>query len=224
MRKLIIAAILTMFSSATAFAGPGINIGVSGQMGLFAATATETDTGTHGTTTDVNEKLKDSDFLAIGYTSIFIEKTLGDRLFIGFDYVPNALETETMESARQDKGLTDEFSTVTNKVQVDFDDLSTIYVGVNIGENAYVRLGSISVDVVTNEKLGTGSTYENTSLDGTSIGAGYNADFGNGLFVRLEGNYMEFDGASLTSSSGSQKISLDSLDGVSGKVSLGKSF
>ena len=222
MKKIILAAILAMFASTTAFADRGINIGISGQMGLFAATATETDTGTHGTTTDANEKVQERDFLGIGYASLFIEKTLGDRLFIGYDYVPNALETETMESARSDITTTDTPTVQTNKVQVDFVDLSTLYLGLNIGENAYVRVGSMSVDVETNESLGTGAKYGNTSLDGTSIGVGYNAEFGNSAFIRLEGNYMEFDGASLTS--GSQKITLDSLDGVTGKVSIGKSF
>ena len=61
-------------------------------------------------------------------------------------------------------------------------------------------------------------------IDGVSLGIGYNKDFDNGMFLRAEGNYMEFDGTSVTSSSGSQKITLDSLDGVTGKLSLGKSF
>ena len=58
----------------------------------------------------------------------------------------------------------------------------------------------------------------------TSLGVGYHRESDNGLFVRVEGNYMDFDGASLTSSSGSQKISLDSLHGISGKIAVGKAF
>ena len=46
----------------------------------------------------------------------------------------------------------------------------------------------------------------------------------NGMFVRAEAQYSEFDSASLTSSSGSQKITMESLDGVIGKISVGKAF
>jgi len=44
------------------------------------------------------------------------------------------------------------------------------------------------------------------------------------FFIRAEGNYMNFDGQSLTSTANSNKVELSSLDGVSGKISLGKSF
>lgn len=224
MKKLILAAIIAMFTSVSAYADLGVNVGVSGQIGLFAASATENDTGSHGTTTGTNEKNTESEFISIGYTSWFIEKTLGSKLFVGIDVVPDALETETSESARQDKTTSSTPATVTNKVQVDFEDLTTIYVGLNITDNLYAKAGSMSVDVNTKESLGTGSTYGNTSLDGTMYGVGYAATNDSGLFVRVEGNYLSFDGASLTSSSGSQKITLDNLDGLSGKLSVGKSF
>ena len=81
---------------------------------------------------------------------------------------------------------------------------------------------SVTVDVITNESLGTGSEYGNTDLDGTMWGVGYNKSFDNTTFIRFEGNYMAFDGTSL--SSADNKITLKNLDGVSGKVSLGKSF
>ena len=38
-----------------------------------------------------------------GYGFIFVEKTLGDRLAIGVDYVPSALESETTSSSRLDQ-------------------------------------------------------------------------------------------------------------------------
>ena len=91
-----------------------------------------------------------------------------------------------------------------------------------VTENAYIKAGLVSVDVVTNETLGTGSAYNNTSLDGTMYGVGYNFGADNGMFVRVEGNYMSFDAASLTSND--NKIHLRSLDGVTGKVSIGRSF
>ena len=91
-------------------------------------------------------------------------------------------------------------------------------------ENAYIRAGMMTGDVETNETVATGSADGNTDWDGTVFGIGWNKSLDNGIFFRAEGNYMEFDGASLTSSSGSQKITLDNLEGVSGKLSVGKSF
>jgi hypothetical protein len=145
---------------------------------------------------------------------------------IGIDYVPTALETETVETQKADM-RTDDSSTISasvNKLQIDFEDLTTYYVGVYLTENFYAKAGMVTVDVITNENLETGSTYGNTNLDGTVFGIGYNKSMDNGLFIRAEGNYMNFDGASLTSSANSNKVELSSLDGVSGKISLGKSF
>ncbi len=224
MKKIILAAVLAMFASVTAYAGPGINIGVSGQIGLFEGTASELDKGTHGTTSGTNETNKETESNAVGYNSVFIEKTLGSRAFVGFDYVPSALESETADADRLDMTTSNAKTKKVNKVQVDFKDLSTFYLGLNINENFYVKAGLTSVDIITNETLATGSNYGNTDMDGHSFGVGYNNSFDNGLFVRVEGNYMEFDGASITSDTGVNKITLDKLEGVTGKVSLGKSF
>tara|TARA_B100001057_G_scaffold172465_1_gene173226 strand:- start:67 stop:747 length:681 start_codon:yes stop_codon:yes gene_type:complete len=226
MRKLIVTAILTLFSFTSANADLGVNVGISGQMGLFAASATETDTGTDGTTSGADEKNSESEYLGIGWGSVFIEKTLG-RAFIGIDYVPSALETDSKEERRADLGVGVETQTVPvveNKIQVDFEDLTTYYLGFNVNDNLYAKAGIMTVDIITNENLGTGSTYGNTDMDGMMFGVGYNATNDSGLFLRVEGNYMEFDGASLKSANSINKISLDSLDGVSGKLSVGKSF
>ena len=42
------------------------------------------------------------------------------------------------------------------------------------------------------------------------------------MFVRVEGSYMDFDGVTLTANDNT--IKLKSLDGVTGKISIGKSF
>ena len=200
----------------------GVNVGISGSAGLFAASGKEVDTSTGGT--PASETSNGSEHGEAAWGSIFIEKTLGDRLTIGVDYVPASLETETAESTKQDKTTTDTRTAKENKIQIDFEDLTTVYIALNVTENAYIKAGIAQVDVITNESLETGSTYGNTDLDGTLLGIGYNKSIDNGLFFRAEGNYMNFDGASLTSSANSNKISLTSLDGVSGKISIGKTF
>ena len=225
MKKIIYAFFVSLIAIAPVSADIGVNIGVSAQAGLYAASGTETDTGTHGTTTDVDEKRSDSGFGEFGFASFFIEKTIGDRLFIGYDYSPTGHDVAAQDQNRETRTNGNGAMTkATNKVKVGFEDLSTIYVGLNITENAYVKVGSMEMDVITKENLGTGSSYGNTSVDGTTLSVGYNKSFDNGMFARLEGSYMEFGGTSLVSSSGSQKIAIDNLDGMTGKLSLGKSF
>ena len=77
------------------------------------------------------------------------------------------------------------------------------------------------VELKTDETLGTGSSYGNTSLDGTVYGVGYQKDL-DAMFVRVEGTYMDFDGVTLTANDNT--IHLKSLDGLTGKLSIGKSF
>jgi len=220
MKKIIIAILssITIFTSA-AIAEVGVNIGISGSAGLFTATGQEVDTGPN-----LTETTKDSEHGEAAWGSIFVEKTLGDRLAIGIDYVPASLETETTESVKHDKTTTDTRATKENKIQVDFEDLTTAYLALNVTENAYIKAGYVQVDVITNESLATGSTYGNTDMDGTVFAVGYNKSFDNTMFVRVEGSYMNFDGVSVTSSNSDNKVTLNSLDGVSGKLSIGKSF
>ena len=220
MKKTILATIFSVFYLTSVSADVGVNVGFSGQVGIFAASGTENVAGTGTGTRSHNG----SEHGEAGWGSVFIEKTLGSRLAIGVDYVPGALETETTESVRYDKTTTDTRTAKENTVQVDFDELTTLYLTAKLNDNLYIKAGMMEVDVITNESLATGSTYGNTSLDGTMLGIGYNNTFDNGLFIRAEGNYMDFDGASLTSSANSNDVKIDQLHGVSAKLSVGQSF
>ena len=214
MKKLITSSLASLFLlSTTATAEVGVNVGVSGSMGLFGATAKEVAAETH----------TETEIAALAYGSIFIEKTLGDLFTLGIEYVPTPFESETTETAKNDMEPDAQTrTTVVNKLQVDFEDLSTLYLSLNVTEDAYVRLGAVTVDVITNESLATGASYGNVSLDGTVVGIGYNKDLDNGVFMRGEANYINFDGTSLTS--GDNTVTLNSLDGVTAKLSIGKSF
>jgi len=195
----------------------GINVGISGQIGVFEASATETE--------DTEKSREDDAMAAFGYVSVFLEKDLGQYITVGVDYVPSALESETVDETRSDllAKADGAASSVTQKVQVDFEDLTTLYVALNLNENFYLKAGIAQVDLITNETLGTGSTYGNASLDGTVYGAGYNKNFDNGMFVRAEGTYQEFDGVTINGS-GDTSVTADEINGVSGKISIGKSF
>ena len=217
MKKIILSLVSVMFLISTASAEIGVNIGVSGTMGLFAATGSEEQTG------EKTDKHQDTEIGAGGWGSVFFEKEIG-RFAIGVDFVSDVFSTDTVETQMTDK-RTENSDTATsgvNSVQVDFEDLTTLYATFNVTDNLYVKAGMSTIEVITNESLNTGSAYGNSTLDGSSVGFGYNMDMDNGLFVRAEGNYMTFDGVSLTSADNT--IKLKNLDGVTGKISVGKSF
>ena len=219
MKKIISILCFYILMFNTVSAEIGVNVGISGQLGLFTATGKEVDTGPNATETH-----EDTEIGAAGFGSIFIEKTLGDRLAIGIDYVPSALTTDTVETTKYDKTTTDTSTSKTNKLKVDFKDLTTYYVSLNVTDNLYLKAGYATVDILTKEDLVTGSAYGDTDTDATVLGFGYDKSFDNSMFVRLEGIYMDFDGASVTSSNSDNKVTLKSLDGVMGKLSVGKSF
>ena len=221
MKKTLIGLFIAMFWFGQASAEV-LNIGVSSNAGLFAATATEKDSGAHGTTTDYDEYTSASEFMGVVYESVFVEAMMGP-FFIGLDYVPSTLSTEESTTTVGDKTTSATSTQVTNTVKVDFEDFTTIYAGLRFN-NAFIKIGSTTVDLLTKESLGTGSTYGDTALDGAMIGAGVDTILDNGIFIRAEANYQDFNGVSITSSSGSQKITLDNLDGLVGKVSIGKTF
>ena len=215
MKKTICAIILASFTYVPfASAEMGVNVGVSGQAGIFGATAKEVSTERTSTGTEI---------AGVAYPSVFIEKSLGDRMVIGVDYMPDALSSDTVETTKLEhqSGGTD--SNVTNNLQVDFEGLTTAYVGFNITDSAYIKAGFMTVDVLTKENLGTGGSYGDTSLDGAMFGFGVHNQMDN-LFWRLEANYLEFDGVTVSSTNSDNSVSVNSLDGLTAKISIGTSF
>jgi hypothetical protein len=215
MKKILTIIISSLFLFSTANAERGINIGISGNLAVFHATGSETE-GAEKSTEDATG--------VAGYASIFVEKELGP-ISVGLDYVPSALSSETANNDRLDiKGVGTASTAVTNKVKVDFEDLTTLYVSVNTPLGVYVKAGLVQVDVNTKETLGTGSTYGNTDMDGHMFGIGYNNSLDNGMFMRFEGTMMDFGSASVTGSNTDNKVSISKLEGASAKISIGKSF
>jgi len=235
MRKIILSIAMMLLFGFNAYASPGVNIGISLQAGVFEVDgAKETFSGSHssgaGSTVTKNASAEGENAEALySIGSIFVEKTLGDRFAIGLDYVPHSMDTETSENVTNTAGsavntiLVD--AAATNTVQVDFNDLTTLYAMINLNENVYVKAGVMTVDVATNEVLGTGGAYGNTDLEGVMIAVGYDRDLDNGAFLRLEASHMDLDGATLTNTNDSAKsVSVDGISGYGAKISIGRSF
>ena len=203
-------------------------IGVSLAAGVFETSGKENENSTDTTedaTVDTSASKSAEGLFGIG--SLFFEKALSnENISLGIDYVPFALSSETSEHKQSERSLTaNSSSTVTNKVQVDFEDLLTLYAKVDFNNNFYGKVGYMQVEAVTNESLGTGGAYGDETLTGYTLGIGYETDLDNGAFVRLEGNWMQIGGETFTNTvNTSTNVVVDDIDGYGARLSIGRSF
>ena len=224
MKKIFIGIIMFILPLTAAKAIEGVNIGLSLMGGVFEAKGAKEQfkgghAGAEANSTTVTKTANDNEG-TFALASIFIEKEIGDRFAIGFDYVPHSADSETAENVQQELG-----TNKTNTVQVDFEDLMTLYATLSLTDNIYAKVGYSEVEAITNENLGTGGSYGNATLEGYIVGLGYNRDISEGTFLRVEANYMDFDGVTLTNTADSAKsVSADGFEGYGARISVGKSF
>ena len=234
MKKTILAAILTMFAFTSAYAGPGIKIGISAQIGSMETSAQEKNSD--GVTPV--EKSGTEEFL-FGTGGYFIEKDLaflpsrlgdiGSRIHIGYDNIVHDLDIGTQSNVRNDSlgaaGAT--VRATVNSVKANVTGFETVYATFNITDWLYVKAGDVTVDVDTTFKGTTTSSYaKNHSLDGSMIGFGISKQSENGLFFRLEYNDYDIDGKSVTNAGTDSKFTatLNDVSGTTGRISIGKAF
>ena len=209
-------------------------VGVSVFGGKFEADgAKELFSGDHSsntTTTDVTKDVKDENDTAEGafaLGSVFAEFAATDQLSLGVSYVPHSSSYETAENTQNivaPASLPTSTKAI-NTVKVSFEDLVTVYALANINENFYIKAGVLQVELITEENLATGGAYDNDTLEGFTVGLGYNMDFADGMFVRAEVAHMEIDGTTLTNKNDTTKsVSADGINGLGAGLSVGKSF
>ncbi len=160
------------------------------------------------------EHLKQSGNISKGDTtetmqipSLFLEYNTGemansgDGWVWGVDIVP--FETKLVEEVRS---TTDQIvnsggsgSSITQNIQADLRFHTTLYVETpgKLG-GFYGKLGVSTVQLDTNESLGTGSEYANEQLLGVTAGIGIKRYFGN-LYAKIEGTGSKYEKVSLHS-------------------------
>ena len=232
MKKFLITAVVMLFGFLSS-AQAEMKIGVTAKAGGFEVDdASETFSGSHSSGSavgDVTVKASAEGDEAEGafiYGSVFLEKQVNEKFSLGIDYVPMAMESETTENTvnHQAPGTGND-AQGTNTVQVDFEDLTTIYALLHANDNVYLKVGYMEVDVQTNESLATGGAYGNTTLEGYTVGLGYDHDMDSGVFVRLEATYMDLEGATLTNANDSTKgVHADGIVGYGAGISIGRAF
>ena len=206
--------------------------GLAANQSVFGATAQqdEYDSANNGTIDATN---KQSGVFTESFGSQFVELGIGRWISLGFEHVPDSISTPQNVN---DGGSTDGSNDATSTVSVDFNDMNTTYLKLNTPMGIYFKYGTVSTDLDIKETQHSGNTYKNTSVDGTSMGAGYQKTFGErGFGFRIEGNYVDLDnvtvnngitkvGAVGRTDGGHKEITASNLEGLTGKIALTYTF
>ena len=239
MKKIIIMVALLAMStvSAKAISLPAmpdlgnfeLTVGMAQNQGVFGATATETNEDAEGVT-DTGHIKKESGVFTDGYSSQFIEIGVGKYVSVGYEHTPDSVSTPT-NTTRAD-------GPAEGNVSVDFNDLNTTYVKINVPflTGLYLKGGEVETDLDIKETMLSGSTYKNVSTNGSTYGVGYAKALGETAFaVRFETMYLELDtvkadngvASGTTGDHGTRNrnaIEAKNLQGLTAKVALTYTF
>ena len=211
-----------------------LTAGIASSSGVFGASAKETNLPDGGTINGdaysqtntvgvANGHIKEeSGVFTDSFSSQFVELGIGKYLAVGYEHTPDSITTPTNVS-REGRAL--EKSTF-----VDFDDLNTTYLKVNLPflPNFYGIVGTVESDLKIKKTGGSASTYDNKSISGDVTAIGYQKYIGDsGFGIRAQASYMEFGNvstesgnASTVAGGGNNTIDADELAGLSAKVAL----
>jgi hypothetical protein len=199
--------------------------GLAANQSVFGGTAQQDDYNAAGTTIETTDK--EHGVFTESFSSQFVELGIGKWVSLGFEHVPDSISTP--QNVNDSSG-----ATATSTVSVDFNDMNTTYLKINTPMGIYFKYGTVSTDLDIKETQLSGNTYKNTSVDGTSMGAGYQKTLGErGFGFRIEGNYVELDsvtvnnGVTQTAGTGInnfKEIKATNLEGLTGKVALTYTF
>ena len=238
MKKLISIAVFAVFSASSAMsAGLSPSVGVSLNASAFAGQGTEKNFNEAGT---VNDSTTEYGAFAEEFGSVFVELGLSDNFSIGLDHVPGTIESP--KNFSREGGVTRDTTTGSNdpgtsSVQVDFEELTTLYFKANVPMlgGTYVKAGIAQVDIKVNENMVSGNTYADKSTDGYVAAIGYNFDLDTmGLSIRTEVMAHTFEavktdngiavGSGTPANGGRNEITVDEMFGARATISLVKSF
>ena len=193
------------------------SLGVTGNYGLYGADGKEENTNVSGTLERTTKK--DGAAFVDGYASIFAELNFNDNFAVGVDYVFGDVDTpKNINSGEGGDGTTD------IEVEAAFEELTTIYALLKSDIGVYAKLGFSQMDInITSKNAGTYKDPGNT--DGEQYAIGYEHEADNGVAVRAELAYHEFDSVSANNGQTDKNtITVTNMRGATARLSLVKSF
>ena len=218
MKKLITAIIAFTFTAFTANAE--VRVGITAAFTDFEVTGKETLKSSSNVTNGSNEE-------SVLVPSLFIEARNEFGVGVGLDFVPAEAEIGDKSKTKIDTDTDDASDTSgVNRAKAEVSSHYTVYATIPV-KMAFIKLGYVSADVDTTEKLATGTSYGNETVNGTYIGIGIDRDLPNGFFVRAEAGFTDYDDISLQGSADADsvrnKVDAD-IDATSLRLSVGKAF
>ena len=197
-----------------------ITAGLAANSAVYGASAKETNRADDNTIKTVK---KESGVFTDSHQSMLIELNVGPYVSLGYEHTPDTITTPEADRVNNKNGTT--------TAKVDFNDLNTAYLKLNIPGGVYFKAGVVETDLDIKESMASGSTYTNASTEGTLIGVGYNKFLGESAFsVRVEGSYMELDnvttsnGVSVTggtpANGGRNQVDGSDLQGLNAKLGI----
>jgi len=224
MKKILTLASAIMFSSsAFALDISQFSVGLSGNYGLYGANGKELNYNQGGTVDKTTKK--DGAAFIEAYPSVFVEFAVNDNFSVGLDYADEIESPQNVNSGED--GASGNTTDISAKAV--FTDLMTLYVMAKSDLGIYGKLGYTSMDIdVTSKNAGT---YADPGTnEGIQVALGYEYGAPNGIAVRAELAYHQFDDVSanngITSGVTSQRneIFITEMEGATGRISLVKSF
>ena len=215
--KKIIATIVALIFTTSAYAVELSNLSVGASMnhGLYGADGKE-ENFTHTGTLEKTTK-KDGAAFVDSYATLFLELELSDTVSVGLSYAPDAITTPT--NINDDEGGTDDIT-----VKADFNDLTTLYLLAKSPIGIYGKVGFSQMDIDV-QSTNAGTYADPGTTDGMELALGYEYEAADGVSVRAELAYHEFE--DLTANNGQtdkNTITVSNLRGGTGRISLVKSF
>ena len=222
---LVSSALLVVASTSSIADRPTFSVGYTAAYGGYEATGTE-----HEGSVDPQEQNNANEAGEYGYSSLFLEVNIADRLTLGASWMIDDVTTD-MSSRVDATNHTDRDAGTdegTSTVKVNFSNFVTGYAELNLYKGMYVKYGLMEMDLETKENLHTDSAYPNAEMDGTTYGFGWKGAFDNGVFVKTETMMQEWSDISLlgtgaTGDDNNTKIDA-SLSGAIATFSIGKAF
>ena len=217
MKKITTLVLATIFSVVSTFANAEWSAGITGTGVSMDATAKEDGKTKADQTRD--------ETLEAMFMSIFVEYNLGPAS-VGLDVMPYSFETEKVTNVRTDNNIdtaSNDNGTTTAHLEVDYNTM--LYVLAPLGDaGVYAKAGISFADVTSVETTVTSTSYPDDELIGGHISLGFQADVQDGVFVRAEAGFSEYDDLSGTSSSNRTKVQISNLSGPHARISIGKAF
>ena len=219
MKKIIATLVAFIFSTSSyAIELSNLSIGATLNHGIYGADGKEENfdhLGALGKTTK-----KEGAAFVDSYATLFLELQLVDFVSLGLSYAPDAVTTP--KNINDDEGGTDDIT-----VEADFNDLTTLYLLAKSPIGIYGKLGYSQMDIDV-KSTNAGTYADPGTTDGLEVALGYEYEAAEGISVRAELAYHDFEDVSANNGKSSNvdanKISITNMQGATGRISLVKSF